>query len=64
LIDPFGNAVSIHYDANMRVDTITDALNQVTTVSYENTSDIFKITKVTDPFGRFARFVTIPLLIR
>jgi YD repeat-containing protein len=56
LIDPFGNAVSLTYDANLRVVAITDAIGQVTTVSYEHPTDIFKITKVTDPFGRSASF--------
>ena len=56
LIDPFGNAVSLTYDANLRLVTITDAIGQVTTISYEHPTDIFKITKVTDPFGRFATF--------
>ena len=55
VIDPAGNAVRIGYDASFRVTTLTDALLQVTTLSYED-SDPLKITKVTDPFGRFARF--------
>lgn len=61
LIDPEGNAVSLSYDANLRLVAITDAIGQVTTISYENPPeivppDIFKITRVTDPFGRFATF--------
>jgi RHS repeat-associated protein len=56
LVDPFGNAVTLIYDANLRLVAITDAIGQVTTLSYTNTSDIFKITRVTDPFGRFADF--------
>ena len=56
LIDPFGNAVSLTYDANLRVTEIKDAIGQVTTFSYALATDIFKITKVTDPFGRFATF--------
>ncbi len=56
MIDPFGNAVSIVYDANFRVVALTDAIGQVTTISYENPNDFYKITKVTDPFGRFATF--------
>ncbi|MFZ1217893.1 MAG: RHS repeat-associated core domain-containing protein, partial [Chthoniobacterales bacterium] len=55
-IDPTGNAVAIGYDASFRVTTITDSLGQVTTISYERTDDPLKITKVTDPFGRFAVF--------
>jgi RHS repeat-associated protein len=61
LIDPEGNAVSLSYDANLRLVAITDAIGQITTISYESPPeivplDIFKITKVTDPFGRFATF--------
>ena len=56
IIDPYGNAVSLTYDANLRVVTITDAIGQATSISYDHPTDIFKITKVTDPFGRFATF--------
>lgn len=56
VIDAQGNAVSIGYDSSFRMTTLTDALNQVTTLSYELGSDPLKITKVTDPFGRFATF--------
>jgi RHS repeat-associated protein len=57
LIDPFGNAVSLTYDGN-RLVKITDAIGQVTTISYEHPTDPtdFKIAKVTDPFGRSASF--------
>jgi RHS repeat-associated protein len=56
VIDAAGNTVNIGYDASFRVTTITDALAQVTTVSYELPGDPLKVTKVTDPFGRFATF--------
>src|SRR5205814_10459384 len=56
MVDAAGNAVTIGYDASFRVTTITDALGQVTNVSYELPGDPLKITKVTDPFGRFATF--------
>lgn len=55
-IDPAGNAVSITYDSQFRVTALTDALEQVTMLSYENSSDAYKLTKVTDPFGRSATF--------
>src|SRR5437879_9871113 len=57
-VDPAGNAVTIGYDPNFRVTTITDALGQVTTLSYDLPSDSLKITKVTEPFptGRYATF--------
>jgi RHS repeat-associated protein len=56
IVDPAGNALVIGYDASFRVITLKDALNQVTTLSYELPGDPLKITKVTDPFGRFAAF--------
>lgn len=56
LIDPSGNAVSLSYDANLRVVSITDAIGQATKISYDHLTDLFKITKVTDPFGRVATF--------
>ena len=56
MVDPAGNAVTIGYDAIIRIATLTDALGMVTTLSYELPGDALKITKVTDPFGRFATF--------
>jgi RHS repeat-associated protein len=56
ILDPFGNAVTLNYDASLRLTNIVDAIGQATTLSYSNASDIYKITRVTDPFGRFAQF--------
>jgi len=53
--DKAGNMARISYDSSFRVVAITDAIGQVTTLSYQN-ADPLKITKVTDPFGRFATF--------
>jgi RHS repeat-associated protein len=53
--DQSGNALTFTWDANLRIVAATDALGQVTTISYEH-ADPLKITTVTDPFGRFARF--------
>ncbi len=55
-IDPAGNAVSLQYDSNYRLSTITDALGQTTTFSYSVASDIYKVSQVVDPFGRQATF--------
>ena len=54
LIDPRGQSVSLTWDAQSRLVAITDAIGQVTTISYELSTDPLKITKITDPFGRFA----------
>lgn len=54
--DPQGNAISFSYDSQLRLVSVTDAIGQVSTLSYDLTSDPLKITKVTDPFGRSASF--------
>jgi RHS repeat-associated protein len=56
LIDPAGNAVAINYDANMRITSIVDAVDQTTTLHYDNPADIYKITSISDPFGRTVKF--------
>lgn len=53
--DPQGQTLTFTYDASLRLVAATDALGQVSTVSYED-ADPLKVTKVTDPFGRFAQF--------
>lgn len=59
-IDPVGNTITFTYDDNFRLVAVADALNQVTTLSYDLPADNLKITKVTDPFGRFATFEYYP----
>jgi RHS repeat-associated protein len=56
VVDPAGNSVKLTYDSRLRVVALTDAIGQVTTISYELPDDPLKITKVTDPFGRSAVF--------
>jgi RHS repeat-associated protein len=56
LIDSAGNAMTIGYDSSFRIITVSDALGQMSTISYEIAEDSLKITRVTDPFGRFATF--------
>lgn len=55
LYDPQGNFASIQYDSNFRVTSITDAIGQVSSVSYvSNTvgnSGFYKIATITDPFS-------------
>ena len=55
-IDPYGNALSFTYDSNLRLVAVTDAIGQVTTLEHKWPGDIWKVTKITDPFGRFATF--------
>jgi YD repeat-containing protein len=56
IIDRRGNALTFTYDAQLRLVSATDAIGQVTTLSYELVADPLKITKVTGPFGRSAVF--------
>lgn len=53
--DPQGQALTMTYDSSLRLVAVTDAIGQVTTLSYEH-SDPLKITEVEDPFGRTATF--------
>ncbi len=54
--DSVGNTLTINYDSSLRVSSITDATWLTTTLSYQLTGDSLKVTKVTDPFGRYATF--------
>ena len=56
IVDPAGNSLKLAYDSLMRITAVTDAIGQVTRVSYNLPSDLLKITRVTDPFGRSASF--------
>ena len=54
--DPQGNAVKLTYDDQLRLVAITDAIGQVSLLSYDLASDPLKVTRFTDPFGRTASF--------
>ena len=58
IADPAGNALTFTYDQNFRVTAVTDAIGQVTTVSYGDGTNLptYLLTRVTDPFGRSATF--------
>jgi YD repeat-containing protein len=56
VVDAHGNAIRFTYDSKFRMVAVTDAIGQVTTLSYDLLADPLKITKVTDPFGRSAIF--------
>jgi RHS repeat-associated protein len=60
IVDPAGNTVTLTWadpgTINFRLVALTDAIGQVTTISYEHPSGQPLITKITDPFGRFATF--------
>lgn len=60
VVDSAGNAVSLTYDAQMRLTTLTDALGQQTTFQYEDAERPLLVTGVTDPFGRHAAIAYDP----
>ena len=56
IIDAQGNTLTLKYDSQFRLVSVTDTIGQVTTLSYDLKADPYKITEVTDPFGRSAKF--------
>jgi RHS repeat-associated protein len=57
IVDPAGNALTFTYDQSLRIVAVTDAIGQVTTLTYGGINlDNRLLTRVTDPFGRFASF--------
>src|SRR4029450_3545708 len=52
--DAQGNAIRLSYDEQFRRVAVSDATGLVTMLSYGLAADPLKITKVTDPFGRYA----------
>jgi RHS repeat-associated protein len=54
MVDPQGNALTLAYDGQRRLTTVTDAIGRVTTLTYGIGSRPFLLTQVTDPFGRSA----------
>lgn len=56
VVDAAGNAVNLTYEG-LKITAINDSVgNPPTTLAYDLTEDPLRITKVTDPFGRFAQF--------
>jgi RHS repeat-associated protein len=64
VVDPQGNSVSVQYDSNFRITTITDAIGQVSTVSYLSDTvgnvGFYKVSTITDPFSRSCSFTYDP----
>lgn len=53
IVDPAGNALTLNYDAQLRLTSMTDATGRSTIFSYTNANPLL-VTQVTDPFGRSA----------
>ncbi|MCW5554807.1 MAG: hypothetical protein KIS67_21920 [Verrucomicrobiae bacterium] len=68
IADRFGNTLTFTYDQDLRLVAITDAIGQVTTLTYGDGTNTptYLLTEVTDPFGRSATFDyqrhTVPIL--
>jgi RHS repeat-associated protein len=54
ILDPQGNALTLSYDGQMRLTSLTDATGRVTTFTYGITGHPLLVSKITDPFGRSA----------
>ena len=52
--DAYGQSLTLGYNTSAQLTTITDALSQVTTLTYDPSTDL--VTQVDDPFGRSALF--------
>lgn len=53
IVDAQGNALTLNYDAQLRLTSLTDATGRNTTFDYEAASPLL-VTRITDPFGRAA----------
>jgi RHS repeat-associated protein len=53
-VDARGNVVQLAYDSQSRLSTLTDALGQVVTFHYGNSTQPLLLTSVSDAFGRSA----------
>jgi RHS repeat-associated protein len=76
-IDPQGNALTFSYNSNLCLVSVQDAIGQVTTLTYGLAAtnigsgvsgstlpaDPYKLTSVTDPFGRTATFNYEPQVV-
>src|SRR6202020_1695342 len=54
IVDPQGNALTLNYDSQMRLISVTDATGRQTTFTYGVTLQPLLVTRITDPFGRSA----------
>lgn len=54
VIDPQGNALTLTYDGQRRLVSLTDAIGRQTTFTYGLSGQPFLVTRIADPFGRSA----------
>lgn len=55
VVDPVGNTVTLSYGMQLRLLALTDATGRKTTFTYGLPGHPLLVTRITDPFGRFAR---------
>lgn len=59
--NPQGNEYLVQYDANFRITSVIDPVGEISTLSYiSNTvgnSGFYKVSQITEPFGRTCSFV-------
>jgi RHS repeat-associated protein len=55
IVDPQGNALTLNYDGQRRVTSVTDAVGRQTTLTYGLAIRPLLVTQITDPFGRNAK---------
>jgi len=54
VIDPQGNALTLNYDNQLRLTSLTDAVGRQTTFTYGQPGQPLLVTQISDPFGRSA----------
>jgi RHS repeat-associated protein len=54
IVDAQGNALTLNYDSQRRLATITDAIGQLTAFAYGDSTNPLLVTGITDPYGRHA----------
>lgn len=52
IVDAQGNTLTLNYDNQRRLSTITDAIGQLTAFAYSDSADPLLVTRITDPYGR------------
>jgi YD repeat-containing protein len=52
IVDPAGNALTLHYDDELRLRTLVDTAGRTTRFGYGQPDHPLRVTLITDPFGR------------
>ena len=60
IVDPAGNALTLHYDDRLRLRWLGDAAGRTTRFAYTAPDDALRVTRITDPFGRSSTLHYLP----